>query len=223
MRRSQARFSQKQPKHSSDPSTLKLTDDLKLFETQLYNDGVRLVAGVDEAGRGCLAGPVVAGAVVLPHDCNIEGLTDSKLLTPKQRDRFFDIISERAISRAVAVIDSREIDATDILTASLNAMLIAVNGLHPKPDYLLIDGTFGIDCDIPQRAIIKGDRRSLSIAAASVMAKVTRDRLMCEMECKYPAYKFSVHKGYGTLSHRNEIVSHGPTPIHRMTFRGVKK
>lgn len=190
-------------------------------EKALLSEGFRRVAGVDEAGRGCLAGPVVAGAVILPPGISIDGLTDSKQLTARQRDRFFDIIQDRALSCATGVVGPREIDAINILNASLKAMQMAVDALAVEPDVLLIDGPFTIDHALPQRALIKGDARSLSIAAASVIAKVTRDRAMKELSRDYPAFAFSIHKGYGTAIHRQELLLHGPTPAHRMTFRGV--
>ena len=193
------------------------------FEDALFAQGIRLIAGVDEAGRGCLAGPVVAAAVVLPLGIKIPGLKDSKQLTKLQRERFFDEINGSALACAVGIVDAGEIDSINILQASLKAMRIAVDDLKVKPEYLLIDGPFGISHHLPQRPIIKGDALSISIAAASVIAKVTRDRLMCEVEKEYPAFKFSIHKGYGTKLHLGEIKCHGPTPIHRMTFRGVVK
>lgn len=196
--------------------------NLNFFEEALLAEGFRAIAGVDEAGRGCLAGPVVAAAVVLPPDHALIGLRDSKQLTALQRDRFFDAIRERAAGVAVGVVEPAEIDATNILKASLRAMKIAVGGLALSLDYLLIDGPFGIDHPLPQRTIKKGDARSFSIAAASVIAKVTRDRMMVDLERRYPAFQFSVHKGYGTAMHLEELARHGPTPIHRKTFNRVK-
>jgi len=197
--------------------------DLKFIERGLAEQGYNLIAGVDEAGRGCLAGPVVAAGVILPNDLIIEGLDDSKKLTPKKRDYFYEIIMEKAHSCEWCAIDSDEIDRINILAASLKAMSIAVSKLCRKPDYLLVDGPFGIDANIPQRALKKGDARSQSIAAASVIAKVTRDRMMCEYKKVYPEFSFDIHKGYGTELHLNELKKHGPTPIHRSTFRGVSK
>lgn len=196
--------------------------DRRRFENILYEQGIERIAGVDEAGRGCLAGPVVAAAVVLPKDLRIEGLKDSKLLTEKRRERLFVTINEEAIGVSTGIVDSREIDRTDILKASLLAMRQAVDGLSTAPEFLLIDGRDLIDHHIPQRALIKGDGVSTSIAAASIIAKVTRDRMMCDLEPLYHPFKFSVHKGYGTRLHMEEIRKHGPTAIHRMTFRGVK-
>ena len=191
------------------------------FEKALYSEGFRLVAGVDEAGRGPLAGPVVAAAVVLPPSRLLPGLNDSKQLSKTKRDHFFDAIRSCAKASAVGVVDSCEIDRINILRASLEAMRIAVSRLGVEPEFLLIDGPFGIEHPLPQRAIKKGDSLSLSIAAASVVAKVTRDRMMCEFENSYPEFSFSIHKGYGTARHLEELKRHGPTPIHRLTFRGV--
>lgn len=195
--------------------------DLLFFEKALLSKGFRVIAGVDEVGRGCLAGPVVAAAVVLPLNVKFQGLKDSKQLTALQRDYFYRAIKDSDAYVAVGVVEPAEIDAINILEASLKAMKIAVEGLSLCPDYLLIDGQFCIDHAIQQRAIKKGDALSLSIAAASVMAKVTRDRMMCEFEQDYPNFQFSLHKGYGTHLHLKELAQHGPTPIHRMTFRKV--
>ena len=196
--------------------------DTSRFETPLYKSGVVHLAGVDEAGRGCLAGPVVAAAVVLPKELTIEDLNDSKKLTAKQRERMFDEIAKGAVSTAVGIVQHDEIDRVNILQASLCAMRIAVDGLSVVPGHLLIDGPQSIEHTIPQTTIKKGDVLSRLVAAASVVAKVTRDRMMCDMERRYPAFRFSVHKGYGTALHMEELAKHGPTPIHRMTFRGVR-
>lgn len=196
--------------------------DRRRFENSLYEQGVERIAGVDEAGRGCLAGPVVAAAVVLPKDLQIEGLKDSKQLTEKQRERLFETIHREALSVSTGVVDSHEIDRTNILKASLFAMRVAVDELDTVPEFLLIDGRDLIEHHIPQRAVIRGDNASTSIAAASIVAKVTRDRMMCDLEPLYHPFKFSIHKGYGTKLHMEEIRTHGPTAIHRMTFRGVK-
>jgi len=196
--------------------------DTSRLETPLYESGVVHLAGVDEAGRGCLAGPVVAAAVVLPRGLEIEGLNDSKKLTAKARERLFDVIAKKATSSAVGVVGSDEIDRTDILRAALRAMRIAVEGLAARPGHILVDGPQPIEHTIPQTAIKKGDVLSRLVAAASIVAKVTRDRMMCELEKRYPQFKFSIHKGYGTKLHMDELAKHGPTPIHRMTFRGVR-
>lgn len=193
-----------------------------VFEDDLGARGVRLVAGVDEAGRGCLAGPVVAAAVVLKTGQEFPGLKDSKQLTEKERNRLFFEIQNEALSCSLGVVGRSDIDRINILEASLLAMRIAVENLKIRPEYLLIDGPFGIKYDLPQRAIKKGDALSVSIAAASVVAKVARDSMMREYEKEFPSFKFSVHKGYGTALHLEELAKHGPTPIHRLTFRGVK-
>ena len=196
--------------------------DTSRFETPLYQSGVVHLAGVDEAGRGCLAGPVVAAAVILPRELVIEGLNDSKKLTAKQRERIFTEVERCATSTATGVVGHDEIDRINILQASLCAMRIAVDGLSVVPGHILIDGPQSIQHSIPQTTIKKGDALSRLVAAASVVAKVTRDRMMCDMERRYPAFRFSVHKGYGTALHMEELAKHGPTPIHRMTFRGVR-
>lgn len=192
------------------------------FERELYDAGVRLIAGVDEVGRGPLAGPVVASSVILPKKFNLVGVKDSKQLTPKQRDFFCDEIKNISVAYAFGFVSSSEIDSINIHQATLRAMKAAVVSLSVKPDYILIDGQFGIKVNIPQKPIIKGDDLSFSIAAASIIAKVSRDQMMCEYEQKYPMFQFSVHKGYGTKKHLEELKRYGPTPIHRMTFRGVK-
>jgi len=197
--------------------------DTGRFETPLYQSGVVHLAGVDEAGRGSLAGPVVAAAVVLPRGLEIEGLNDSKKLTAAQRERLFDEIAKKATSTAVGIVKHDEIDRINILRAALRAMRMAVDGLSVTPEHILIDGPEPIEHTIPQTPIKKGDNLSRVIAAASIIAKVTRDRMMCDLERKYPQFKFSVHKGYGTELHLSELAKYGPTAIHRMTFRGVKK
>lgn len=195
--------------------------DQTLFEEELYSKGVQLVAGVDEVGRGCLAGPVVSACVILPRKCSIKGIDDSKKLSPKERERLHDLILQEALAYGVGVVSPQEIDKINILQASLKSMKIAIDAMQIRPDYLLVDGKQWVDIAIPQKMIIKGDARSISVGAASIVAKVTRDRMMCDYEKKYPQYSFSVHKGYGTKAHLNEINLRGPTPIHRMTFAGV--
>ncbi len=194
------------------------TSDLLSFERELHSKGVRQVAGVDEVGRGPLAGPVVAAAVILPEGIHIEGLRDSKKLTPKKRDKFYEEILNVAISYEIGLVEPDEIDRINILKASIRAMEIAVNSLDVNPDYILIDGINEIEHYLPQKAIKGGDDLSQSIAAASVVAKVIRDRMMCEFEKTYPNFTFSVHKGYGTKAHYDEISRHGLTPIHRRSF-----
>lgn len=193
------------------------------FEREAEQNGFHLIAGVDEAGRGPLAGPVVAAAVILPPDIAIPGLDDSKVLTPSQRDRLYDTIREVCRAQNVAVVETETIDAINILQAARLAMKQAVEGLGTAADYVLIDGNQPIDVTIGQQAIVGGDGRSLSIAAASVLAKVHRDRLMSAYHETYPQYGFDRHKGYGTRHHRDRIREWGPCPIHRRTFKGVKE
>ena len=179
------------------------------------------VAGVDEAGRGPLAGPVVAAAVVLPADAILQGLDDSKKLSPTRREELFPKIQTQAVVYGVAVVNPEVIDKINILQAALLAMQQAVEQLQPVPDLLLIDGNQKTASSIEQWAIVKGDSKSLSIAAASVLAKVTRDHIMQDYHQLYPQYEFARHKGYGTKLHRDLIAEHGPCPIHRSTFKGV--
>ena len=189
------------------------------FESRLYNEGISCIAGVDEVGRGCLAGPVVAASVILQKDCKIKGIKDSKQLSPKRRDELYDVILAEAVAYGLGVVDSQEIDKINILNATLKAMKLAVESLSIKPQYLLIDGNQPLkSISIPQKIIVKGDVRSVTVGAASIIAKVTRDRMMAGLEQKYPNYTFSIHKGYGTQRHLTELKAHGPTPIHRMTF-----
>jgi ribonuclease HII len=190
------------------------------LERELWNSGLKFVAGVDEAGRGALAGPVVAAAVVFPHRAGklIGRIRDSKKLSPERREELFPLIEEAAICVGVGVIESEEIDRINILQASLKAMKIAVEALDPAPQICLIDGNVPTAIEIPQRLIVKGDERVVSIGAASIIAKVTRDRLMVELGHLYPAYGFSDHKGYGTDQHRRALKESGPCPIHRMSF-----
>ncbi len=197
--------------------------DTLMFEKTAYINGFTNVAGIDEAGRGPLAGPVMAAAVILPAGLMIDGVDDSKKLTPDKRDKLFDIIMSQALSVGVGISEPAEIDRINILQATRSAMLNAVLQLSPPPDYLLIDGISTIDSTIPQKTIKKGDSLSLSIAAASIIAKVTRDRLMIEMDSKYPRYGFAGHKGYGSAAHLAAIKKLGPSPIHRLTFGGVKE
>jgi ribonuclease HII len=180
--------------------------------------GHQLIAGVDEAGRGPLAGPVFAAAVILPFGIEIEGLNDSKKLSEKKREKLYDIICKEALSWAVYSCDEKEIDKINILQASLVAMKGALEQLAYKPDIALIDGNKCPQCAIPCKAIVKGDQKSASIAAASILAKVSRDRFMMEMAQKYPAYHFDGHKGYPTKEHRELVLQLGPCEIHRKTF-----
>jgi ribonuclease HII len=192
------------------------------FETQALQSGYQYIAGLDEAGRGPLAGPVVAAAVILPPDYNLPTLTDSKKLSPRQRELLFPKIQQQAVSLGVGMMNASVIDRINILEATRLAMKQALAKLDPRPDYILVDA-LSIDSDIPQQAIVKGDLRSHSIAAASVIAKVTRDRMMAEYHQTYPDYNFLQHKGYGTREHLNRIRTYGPSPLHRRTFRGVRE
>ena len=197
--------------------------DLFEFETKASHQGFKNIAGIDEAGRGPLAGPVVAAAVILPSQVNIPGLNDSKKLSTKKREELFPKIQEISVFYGVAVVDQKVIDKINILQAARLAMKQAVETLKITPGLLLIDGNQKIDSILNQWAIVKGDSRSLSIAAASVLAKVTRDRIMDGYHKLYPQYEFNRHKGYGTRLHRNLIQEHGPCPIHRRTFKGVSE
>ncbi len=190
------------------------------FEKEIWAKG-KIPAGVDEAGRGPLAGPVVAAAVVLPDDCIIKGLDDSKKLSHSKRERIFEEIKSVAISYAIGIVEPEEIDRINILQAALLAMEISVKKLTTKPDYLLIDGNQKTSLLLMQETIVKGDSKSCSIAAASIIAKVTRDSIMKEYDLKYPEYNFKGHQGYPTKEHYEAIREHGPCPIHRRSFRGV--
>jgi len=196
--------------------------DRTRFERLAYAQGFRRVAGLDEAGRGPLAGPVVAAAVILPRDAVFPGLRDSKKLTVLQRERFDEAIRRRALAVGVGVIDPEEIDRINILQATIRAMVQALHKLSPAPDCLLIDALTLPDLQIPQKALIRGDDRSQSIAAASVIAKVARDRMMLECDRLFPQYHFRSHKGYGTAEHLEALARFGPCPIHRKSFRRVR-
>ena len=189
------------------------------FEKAAVNSGFSCICGVDEAGRGPLAGPVCAAAVILPEGAVIEELDDSKKLTEKKREKLYDIIKETAVAYSVAYGTLEEIESVNILEATYLAMNLAIEGLNVKPDFALIDGNRvprGIN--IPCETIVKGDSKSMSVAAASVLAKVTRDRLMLEYDKKYPEYNFKKHKGYGTKEHTELIKKYGPCEIHRLSF-----
>ena len=196
--------------------------DFWQFEKEAMAEERALVCGCDEAGAGPLAGPVYAAAVILPLGLDIPGLDDSKKLTEKKREALFPVIQEQALAWSVAAVDAAEIDRTDILSARMKAMQLAIDGLSPRPDFALIDGnrdrgrTSAITA--PHRCLVKGDSLSASIAAASILAKVSRDRYMTEAAAQYPAYGFDRHKGYGTRLHYQLLREHGPSPIHRRTF-----
>jgi ribonuclease HII len=195
--------------------------DTLFFERELENRGYRLIAGIDEAGRGPLAGPVVAAAVILGPEAKLPGVRDSKTMTEKEREDAFPEILRASLSAAVGVSSNAEIDGSDILKATLTAMKRAVLALDPEPDFLLVDGLQTISLARPQRCLTKGDQRSLSISAASVIAKVYRDRMMRSYHELYPGYGFDRHKGYGTKGHIAAIRRFGPSPIHRKSFKGV--
>ena len=188
------------------------------FEEKYFAQGFQFICGIDEAGRGPLAGPVCAAAVILPPHIDIPGLNDSKKLSDKRRRELFPVIQEKALAYAIAIADHKEIDEINILQATFLAMERAVSGLSVKPDILLIDGNREKDFGVPAETVVQGDSRSASIAAASILAKVTRDDLMLDLDNQYPQYGFDIHKGYGTKAHYAALVEYGPSPIHRMTF-----
>jgi len=208
------------------------------FEQLAQTQGYKLIAGVDEAGRGPLAGPVVSAAVILPDEFTCTEINDSKKLSEKKREQLYPVIKDNAIAVGTGVATHEEIDDINILQASLLSMKRAVKNLTCQsdafltyslfsdtiiPDFLLIDGKFKIDMSIDQSAIVKGDSRSISIAAASIIAKVTRDRIMKELHDQYPVYNFVQHKGYPTKAHKTAILENGPCPVHRKSFKGVKE
>ena len=193
------------------------------YENETRKQGHEIIAGIDEAGRGPLAGPVVAASVILPENCRVEGLNDSKKLSEKKRNLIFQIIRKKAVAIGIGITYENIIDQINILQAARAAMADSVSRLSCKPDFLLIDGNQKIPSIIPQLTIKKGDALSASIAAASVIAKVTRDRMMLHYDGIYPQYGFSRHKGYGTQDHLKNISKFGPCKIHRKTFKGVKE
>lgn len=192
------------------------------YEYQAFASGYQLVAGVDEVGRGCIAGPVVAAACILDVSKPLpDGLNDSKKLTPETRERITAELKEHCIAYAIGEIDAGEIDRINILEATKQAMLIAIDSLEPAADFILVDALHLKQCLLPQKGVIKGDSLSASIAAASILAKTYRDDLMCRYHEQYPEYGFNSHKGYGAPIHWKGLNEHGPCPIHRMTFHGV--
>ena len=195
--------------------TDKLTYD---YESEFVQRGYKAICGVDEAGRGPLAGPVVAAACILPFGCEIEGLNDSKKLTEKKRDALFDVIREKAVAYSVAFATNEEIDKLNILNATMLAMARAILSLPVPADFALVDGNCIRNFPIPAQTIVKGDAKSPSIAAASILAKVTRDRYCMEMDAMYPEYDFKKHKGYPTKEHRELVMKYGPCPLHRRSF-----
>ena len=188
------------------------------YENEALSKGYNNICGVDEAGRGPLAGPVCAAAVILPKGEIIEGVNDSKKLTEKKREALYDVIKEKAVAYSIAFASVEEIEEMNILNATMLAMKRAVDGLDIPADYAMIDGNKIPDLNIPAEYVIKGDANSISIAAASILAKVTRDRLCADYEKEYPQYGFAKHKGYGTKLHREMILKYGPCKIHRMSF-----
>ncbi len=189
-----------------------------VWENHAFEAGYLSVCGVDEAGRGPLAGPVVAAAVILPRGIEIEGLNDSKKLTEKKREKLYAVICKSAVSYAVGVASAEEIDSINILNAAMLAMQRAVEKLQPPADFALIDGNVSRGFYIPTRTIVGGDALSPSIAAASILAKVTRDRMCIDLDAQYPEYGFLKHKGYPTPAHKRILLERGPTPVHRKTF-----
>ena len=196
---------------------MKSEKDTLAFERELLASGARLIGGMDEAGRGPLAGPVVAAAVIMPLDCPIEGVDDSKQVSEKKRERLYDEIIDKAIAYKIVAVDEKVIDEINILNATKRAMTECVAGLSVRPDIVLVDAV-KLALEVPTKAIIKGDALSYSIAAASILAKVYRDRLMRAYDEQYPEYGFAKHKGYGTKDHIEALRTYGPTPIHRRTF-----
>lgn len=199
-----------------------MVSDFWAFEKRAGNEGFKRIAGIDEAGRGPLAGPVVSAAVILPAFFPVSGIADSKKLTPGKRDDLYEKIYEHAVSIGIGIVDSIEIDRINILNASLLSMCFSVENLDPQPDFLLIDGPFGIQSNLPQKPVIHGDETSISMAAASIVAKVTRDRLMEMYDQDYPRYGFQKHKGYPTKAHKEALRKFGCCPIHRKSFKGVQ-
>ncbi len=192
---------------------------LKEFEKNLYNTGIEHIVGIDEAGRGPLAGPVVVGAVIMKPESFIEGVNDSKKVSEKKREKLYELITEEAIAWSVGIVDQKEIDEINILNATKKALKIAITNLKVKPDRIVVDALEHMDtCGIPYTSIIKGDAKVYSISAASIIAKVTRDRIMREYDEIYPEYGFAGHKGYGTAKHIQAIKEFGPCLLHRKSF-----
>ena len=202
-------------------SNTPLETDPFFHESMARRAGYGLIAGVDEAGRGPLAGPVVAAAVIIPEGVILTGIKDSKQMTENTREKAFSIINERALAISIGVVSHRSVDELNILRASLEAMKQAVLSLDPAPDIILVDGIHKVPVSIPQRCLKKGDQISLIISAASIMAKVYRDRIMRSYNVLYPEYGFFQNKGYGTLHHREALKQYGPSRVHRLSFKGV--
>lgn len=200
-------------------SMKEIIDNYK-YERELNNKGITLIAGVDEVGRGPLIGPVVAAAVILPENYKLDGLTDSKKLSEKKREQFFEIIKKEAIAIGIGIISEKRIDEINIYEATKEAMYEAINNLNPKPSYVLIDA-MKLDLDVPSTSIIKGDLLSISISAASVIAKVTRDHMLYDLDKEYPMYDLKNNKGYGTKKHIEAIKKYGITKYHRLSYKPV--
>ena len=196
--------------------------DLLEYERELYEQNIQLIAGVDEVGRGPLCGPVVAAACILPENYYIEGLNDSKKLSEKKRDKLFDILLNDAVAYGIGIVEPKRIDEINILEASKEAMKIALSNLTVKPEHVLIDAV-KLDLDVPSTPIIKGDAKSASIAAASIIAKVTRDRMMYDLDKEYPEYGFASHKGYPTKKHIEAVKEHGVLDFYRFTFSPISE
>ena len=210
-----ASFRKKYEKHQQELARL---EEILTYERGLWEAGYDLIAGIDEVGRGPLAGPVVAAAVILPKECKIEGVNDSKKLSAKKREELYDIILEKAVSYGIGIVSNERIDEINILQATYEAMREALSQLKPKADYILADAVTIPMVSTPQRGIVKGDAKSISIGAASIIAKVTRDRLMVDYDSIYPEYGFASNKGYGASVHIEALKKYGPTPIHRKSF-----
>ena len=223
MPRGRTRSRDPHPDRTEDLFSNELACDPWSFERSVRASGFSCIAGLDEAGRGPLAGPVVAAAVVLPHGLLIPGLTDSKQVPEEERERLFDVVRSQAVCFGVGIADERTIEEVNILQATIIAMERALQALTPYPDYLLLDAITLPRIPLPQKPIIKGDCRSHSIAAASILAKVTRDRLMLDLHERFPQYNFQKHKGYGTKEHLDLIREHGPCEAHRRTFNPVAR
>lgn len=202
----------------SQEEELKRQAEMRIYENEKHLEGYRLVGGIDEAGRGPLAGPVFAACVILPDNCVINGINDSKKLSEKKRELLFDEIIEKAVAYSIASVDEKTIDEINILNATHLAMNKAVEEINPKPDYVLIDGNSIKNMTTPYETIVKGDSKSISIAAASILAKVARDRYITEISKNYPEYGFDKHKGYGTKAHTEALKKYGACEIHRKTF-----
>lgn len=194
-------------------------NEIKKIDKSVFSEGYKYICGIDEAGRGPLAGPVVVAAVIMPEDSMIEGVNDSKKVSEKKREKLYDLIIDEAISYSVGIVDQNEIDRINILNATKAGLTEAVRTLKIKPDVILVDALTNIDtCGIQYRSIVKGDAKSYSIAAASIIAKVTRDRIMRQWDEIYPQYGFAKHKGYGTSAHITAIKENGLCPLHRLSF-----